>query len=139
VRPPSSLPKGEGVSSPTPRTPLVGGFSAAQLPTTWRAKADELARFCAPAAVAFRDAAQELEAAPRADANAVLTLAEAAMASGYSKEHLRHQLASGAIPNAGKKRSPRVRIRDLPTKGARRASTYDPGADALSLVRRASS
>jgi hypothetical protein len=112
--------------------------TATSLPASWRARAEELERFAPAAAVAFRDAATELETALRAEATAVLTLAEAALASGYSKSHLRHRIASGAIPNVGKKRSPRVRAGDLPRKGARPASTYDPGADALSIVRRTS-
>jgi hypothetical protein len=117
---------------------LATDLSAAGLPAAWRAKAEELERFAPPAAAAFRDAALELETALRVDANAVLTLAEAAMASGYSKSHLRHRIASGAIPNVGKKRSPRVRAGDLPRKLAARTA-YDPNADALHLVRRGAS
>ena len=110
---------------------------AAALVTAWRSRAEELERYSAPAAVAFRDAAQELETALRVDANAVLTLAEAAMASLYSKDHLRHLIAAGAIPNVGKKRSPRVRAGDLPRKATARAGVYDPDAEAMRLVSRA--
>ena len=109
---------------------------AAALPGAWRSRAAELERFAPAAAAAFRDAAQELEAALRVDANAVMTLAEAALASNYSKDHLRHMIASGAIPHVGKKRRPRVRAGDLPHKASARTA-YDPNADALSLVRRA--
>lgn len=111
--------------------------SAASLPESWRARASELERFAPAAAVAFRDAAQELEAALRSDADAVLTLQEAALASSYSVDHLRHLVASGAIRNAGAKRRPRVRAGDLPRKASARTA-YDPGADALDLVRRSS-
>lgn len=119
----------------TARASISSELTAAALPGAWRAKASELERFAPAAAVAFRDAALALETALRADANAVLTLAEASMASGYSKDHLRHQIASGAIPNVGKKRRPRVRAGDLPRKLVSRTA-YDPNADAMQLVRR---
>ncbi len=111
----------------------VGALSLAE---HWRTRADELERYAPAAAVAFRECAAELDAQGRQDADAVLTLQEAALASGYSPEHLRHQIAAGAIPNVGRKGRPRVRAGDLPRKAPRAGNAYDPGADALSLVRR---
>lgn len=108
--------------------------SVLALVATWRAKAEQLERYAPAAAVAFRDAALELEAALRVDADAVLTLREAALASGYSADHIRHLVASGALRNVGAKRRPRIRAGDLPRKASRRTSSYDPNADALRLV-----
>lgn len=110
--------------------------SVAALVIAWRSKAEQLERFAPAAAVAFRDAALELETALRVDADAVLTLQEAALASSYSVDHLRHLLASGALRNVGQKRRPRVRAGDLPRKASTRTSRYDPNADALRLVGR---
>ena len=108
-----------------------------QLPAAWRGEADRLERFAPAAAVAFRDAAQQLEESQRAAASDVLTLEEAALASGFSKDHLRHQIATGMIANVGKKGRPRVRAGDLPKKAPRKPSPYDPSADAVQLVRNA--
>jgi hypothetical protein len=102
----------------------------------WRARAEQLERFAPAAAVAFRDCAAELDAQLRATSEAVLTIEEAALVSGFSKDHIRHQLAAGAIANVGRKGRPRVRAGDLPRKIVRTRSTYDPGAEALRLMRR---
>lgn len=56
-----------------------------------------------------------LEAACRSTEE-VLTLAEAAAESGYTAAHLGKLIAKREIPNAGKKRSPRLRRSDLPKK-----------------------
>lgn len=108
----------------------------AALPDTWRARADELARYAAPAAEAFRMAAAELEAALRVAADESLTLAEAAAESGYSTRRLRELLADGEIPQAGRKGSPRIRRADLPRRAGRPSGGYDPAADAASIAAR---
>lgn len=112
------------------------GATVAQLPSVWRSQADALERFAPAAATAFRDAAVALEAALRSDADETLTLAEAALASGFSTDHLRHEIAAGRIPQAGKKGAPRVRRADLPKKSAQRTTPtlYDVDADARSLA-----
>jgi len=46
----------------------------------------------------------------------LLTLREAARESGYSPDHLGRLVRDGAIPNAGRPRSPRIRRKDLPRK-----------------------
>jgi hypothetical protein len=47
-----------------------------------------------------------------------LTLREAASESGYSQDHLARLVRAGAIPNAGRARSPRIRRANLPRKAA---------------------
>ena len=75
------------------------------------------------------------------EANAALTLREAAARSGYSTGHLGRLVRQGKIPNAGQPRSPRVRVGDLPARPSavvaeRRPRTYDADTDARSLVNR---
>ena len=75
---------------------------------------------------------------PAAAGAATLTLAEAALESGYSVDHLRHAVASGQIANAGRRGAPRIRRADLPKKPGAPATApaggYDPDADARSLA-----
>lgn len=110
----------------------------ADLPATWRDRADELEPYATPAAEAFRRAAAELEAALQARATEELTLGEAAEASGYSKRRLRELLADGTIPQAGRKGGPRIRRGDLPVRPGQspRASAdgYDADVDADALA-----
>ena len=106
---------------------------ALELPAEWRSRADELQRYASPAAEAFRMAAEELDAALREAADAPLTLGEAATASGYSKRRLRELIASGTLPNVGRKGSPRVRCGDLPRK-PRSDDGFDAGAEARELL-----
>jgi hypothetical protein len=109
------------------------------LPTAWRARADDLAPFAGAAAEAFRRAAAELEATLAAAADEPLTYAEAREESGYSERRLREMVAEGLIPNAGRKGAPRIRRCDLPRRaGAGRETTgtgYDPAADAAAILR----
>ncbi len=44
----------------------------------------------------------------------ILSLAEAADASGYSVDHLARLVRTGRIENAGRSHAPRIRRRDLP-------------------------
>jgi hypothetical protein len=105
------------------------------LPHAWRARADDLARFAPAAAAAFRDAAAELEAALHAAANEVLTLQQASARSGLSVDRLRHKIADGGLPNAGRKGAPRLCARDLPVRKAPPiALAYDPNLDARRLA-----
>ena len=68
----------------------------------------------------LRYCAAELEEDLREHRNKKLTIQQAVEESGYSADHLRALVASGAIPQAGRRGSPRIRRSDLPTKGARR-------------------
>lgn len=80
-----------------------------------------------------------IEAAAREE---LMRLDEAADHCGLSKEHLARLVRQGRIPNAGRKRAPRVRAGDLPPpKPGRRVAGpappgYDPDADARSLLSR---
>ena len=64
----------------------------------------------------MRRLAVEVEEALRDDQDETLTLAEAALESSYSTEHLRKMVASRTIPNAGGKGRPRIRRGDVPLK-----------------------
>lgn len=113
------------------------GITVAQLPAVWRTEADRLERYAPAAAQAFRDAALALESALRAERDEVLTLSEAARRSGLSVDRVRHLVAEGTIPNAGRKHAPRVRVADLPRKATARRpapTLYDVDADARRLA-----
>lgn len=115
------------------------------LAATWRAHAATLRAFgAAPQAEAVERCAAQLEAALAADADAVLTLAEAVLASGTPERTLRAMLADGRLVNRGRKGKPLIRRADLPHRPAKPAPEaaagaprpYDVAADALALLRR---
>ena len=106
---------------------------APELPGAWRSRAVELELYSAPAAEAFRTAAGELDAALRETANAELTLEEAAVDSGYSKRRLREMIASGTLPNVGRRGAPRLRRGSLPRK-PRSDDGFDAGAEAREIL-----
>lgn len=86
-------------------------------------------------------AASLLEGAIREHADELLTLAQAALRSGYSSEHLARLLREGRLPNAGRRGSPRIRAGDLPVRPPRTVAapgtrTYDPVADARAIAGR---
>ena len=87
------------------------------LPALWRQRADFLNRYgdreCARLWIL---AAVELERALEAFGAEKLTLAEAANVSGYSASYIGKLVASGDLPNAGRKNAPRVRRADLKAK-----------------------
>ena len=87
-----------------------------ELLTTWRARADELRPYAPAAAEAFGRCADDLELAMREEGNETLNLKEAALASGYSADHLARLVKSGKIPNAGTENRPRIRRANLPKK-----------------------
>ena len=108
---------------------------APHLSAEWRARADALQPFAPAAAAAFRQAAAELEEALRDAANEALPLADAARESGYSERRLRELMASGDLPNAGKKGRPRIRRADLPRKHRRARAAAGAGYDAADDAR----
>jgi hypothetical protein len=63
-----------------------------------------------------RSYADELDAYEEDYSSELLTLDEAAAASGYHKDSLSRMMSEGKLPNAGKHGAPRVRRRDLPRK-----------------------
>jgi hypothetical protein len=113
----------------------------ADLPAAWRDHAVRLRPFAPSAAHAFDVAAAQLERSLTEADETLLTLGEAARASGYSSDHLGRLVRAGRIPNAGRRYAPRIRRRDLPRR-ARAAvadaaqAVYDAGADARKLVSR---
>ncbi|HUG00890.1 MAG TPA: helix-turn-helix domain-containing protein [Longimicrobiales bacterium] len=109
-----------------------------ELAGCWRARAADLRAWAAAegAAVALEQAASELEATLQEEANALLTLEEAAREVGCAKRTLREKVASGVIRNSGRRGAPRVRRADLPTtrKPPATGGAYDPAADARRLL-----
>ena len=117
-----------------------------ELIADWRARAAQLHRYQSAAAIAFEEAASELEAAVASAEGRHLTLSEASELSGYHAETLARLIRHGRIPNAGRRGAPRIRLGDLPrrTEAAARAASerrmdrvhtrqYDVAADARSL------
>ena len=83
----------------------------------WSAEATSLERWGDDRGAAIlRRCATELNAASRAHDDEELTITVASAVSGYSCDHLRALVASGEIPNAGRKGSPRIRRKDVPRK-----------------------
>lgn len=105
-----------------------------KLAKSWREDAELLERYGdTHLGTACRRHADELEATLRSGADEALDLAAAAAESGYSAERLRHKVAEGSIPNAGKKGSPRIRRGDLPLKRTR-ATRFDATAIARRIL-----
>ena len=87
------------------------------LPEEWRRRAGTFRQYGGEApARALEACAAELEAALRRKDRTVLTLKEAAMATGYSASHLGRLVRDGTIPNAGRRGAPRIALRHLPRK-----------------------
>jgi len=100
------------------------------LVAAWRARADDLRPYAAPAAAAFDRAADELDKQLSALELEPLSLQQAEAESGYSADHLGRMVKRGKIPNAGRHGAPRILRRDLPRK-----PVALPGADpGLTLV-----
>lgn len=107
------------------------------LVTRWRNEAATVERCgCESIGKLIRRLTIELEEALRDDQDETLTLAEAALESGYSVEHLRKLLAKDRIPNAGEKGRPRICRRDLPARPvAGKRQLGSPEDDARGFLR----
>ena len=109
------------------------------LVTGWRSHAGQIEPYAAPAAAAFRCAADQLERALQGAGAEPLTLEEAAAESGYSTDHLGRLLREKKIPNAGRAHAPRILRRDLPRKPpgltSRAADLHLVGADPRQVAR----
>ena len=106
------------------------------LAARWRADADLLRNHGAIEAATTTDlhAEQVIEAVERAE-DEELTLAQGSVESHYAVRTLRQKVASGEIPNAGKKNAPRIRRGDLPKRvGSRSADAFDASAAAQSIL-----
>lgn len=83
----------------------------------WRRRAGTIRQYGGEVpARALEACATELEAALRRKDRTVLTLKEAARATGYSVSHLGRLVRTGTIPNAGRPGAPRIALRHLPRK-----------------------
>ena len=105
----------------------------------WRSEAETVER-CGqePTGKLIRRLSAEVEEALRDDQNETLTLAEAALESGYSVEHLRKMVAAETVPNAGERGRPRIRRIDIPLKRATQpGSLGTPEDDAREFSKRA--
>ena len=81
--------------------------------------------------------AAEVRASLANQESEVLTLAQASGESGYSKDHLRHLISDGTIPDAGRKNAPRIIRRDLPVKPGKPSSGgFDPDKEAQKIAGR---
>lgn len=103
----------------------------------WRTHLSEWARVGAlvDGAKLCQDVLQDFEAVTRAEDEAELTLAEAAVESHYSQDHLRRLHREGKLPAHRRGRRLFFRSADLPKKPpALGFSPYDPIADARRVV-----
>jgi hypothetical protein len=110
-----------------------------QLIVTWRELAEILrSEGCTEVAAARERCATELENCLNVQSSEPLSISAAALASGYTQEHLRRLLRENPGMNAGRNGKPLIRRGDLPLKtvAARNAEKYDPVADARSLMSR---
>jgi hypothetical protein len=107
-------------------------MTPAELAAQWRQEAETFARYGdARMAGVCRMHAEALAGAMASVDDEVLDLAAAHRESGYSVERLRHMIAAGDLPNAGRRGAPRIRRGDLPKKA--RSSTFD-AADAARQI-----
>lgn len=98
----------------------------------WHAEAETLRRRGAPThGDALDSCAEDLELRLQEWLHEPLELTEAAHESGYSYSTLQSKVASGELPNAGEKGSPRIRRCDLPQKGGSAPLTLDDGSPDL--------
>ena len=106
----------------------------AELAEQWRDEAAVLRR-CGHerTATLCETHATQVEAAWRDHELELLTVGEAAEASGYSTSRLYAALRDGTVPNAGKPGAPRVRRYDLPRRPQRRTPSC-PAVDRVAIV-----
>jgi len=107
----------------------------------WTARGEAMARLGAlvSGAALIAEILADYESASAGRADEILTLAEASEESGYSTDHLRLLIRQAKIPNAGRRRAPRIRRRDIPRKPGSRPPPsgvrYLPSASALRVAR----
>jgi len=108
----------------------------------WEREAEVLRRRGAlvNGAVLCEDLLSDVAALLSNESERLLSLGEAAKASGYSADHLGRLIRSGTIPNAGRPNAPRLRYGDLPRKPSQVAKRgpqpYHPDTDARTLLSR---
>jgi hypothetical protein len=90
------------------------------LASRWRSEAIVARKIGAESQAALLEqCASELEAEAQAEALRTVTLTEAVELSGYTYSALEKAVRRGAIPNAGEKHRPLIRVGDLPRKPRR--------------------
>ena len=108
----------------------------------WEKRLDDYARLPAQvnAASLIEQMLAELQEVASSESAHLMTLTQAALACGYSADHLGRLVRSGALTNYGRLHAPRVRSGDLPRRARRRIglrelnrTQYDPVTDARSL------
>ena len=113
---------------------LLDANAVLGLAERWRSRSGELQQLAAHGqAATLTVAASELEALVASAGDDLLTLVEAARVSGYSADHLSHEVKQSRIPNAGRKYAPRIRRSDLPIKPSHLRDS--PAAPSLTLTR----
>src|ERR1017187_4354415 len=93
------------------------------LEAKWTTLRDEWSRrgFSAPVGPIVAELLADIEAVARDEGMELLTLTQAALRSGYSRDTLGRMVANGTLQNMGRKNAPRVRALDLPRKAVRPA------------------
>ena len=105
------------------------------LVSSWLEEAERLdALGCEGHARLSRAYAQELEARVEGIAEQPLTLGEASVLSGYSKDHLSRMIRDGRLVNRGRKGAPRIRRGDLPAKPPLSVTAQPPHVPAEQIV-----
>lgn len=100
-------------------------MSPSDLLDAWRTRADELEPYAQPAAVAFRQAADELEESLRAAEDQLLPPADAARESGLSERTLRDHRARGQLADHGTPGRPLYRRGELPRRARGGGGAWD--------------
>jgi hypothetical protein len=136
----SEFPRESGTKEFEPA--VVDSPAVCGLPGTWRQRALELRQIAdaeGPAR-ALECAAKELEEWLAKQSDQLLSVSQAATRVGRHPDTIRKAISKGRLINLGRRRAPRVRAGDLEVVFTKhevappRATTYDPIADARSLV-----
>ena len=129
------------MASHTDWDPEAAHVSPEAFAAKWSAEAKAMAHLGAlvNGAALLGDILADFDQVIRGQAEEVLTLAQAAQESGYSTDHLRLLIRQAKIPNAGRRRAPRIRRRDIPRKPGSQPPPsgvgYLPSASALRVAR----
>lgn len=103
---------------PTPAPADLGVHSVPdELPGLWRRQARQFREYgMEPVAATHERLADQLERALARHGDEPLTLAQAHREGGLRIDRLGHLVATGVIPNAGRKHAPRILRRHVPRK-----------------------
>lgn len=116
-------------------------MSPEEFTARWSSEAKAMAHLGAlvNGAALLTDILADFQSVISGQSDEILTLAQASKESGYSPDHLRLLIRQAKIPNAGQRRKPRIRRRDIPRKPGSRTppgtGRYLSGASALRVAR----